>query len=108
VLRFRALLTVVLACAAPAAGIATMVWSPSEARADARDGEREIAVGTELMATADVTLHKAEIAKGSRVSVTKVLRHGNVIDGVNVALADGHVVKMSLAQVHSYFRVVAE
>jgi len=67
--------------------------------------EAEIAVGTELVALADVSLHKAEIAKGSRVSVTKlVIRQGHV-DGVDVALADGHVVKVTMSTVRSYFRV---
>src|SRR5215468_12448032 len=70
--------------------------------------ERPIAVGTELMATADVTLHKAEIAKGSRVSVTKLSRASGQIDAVSVALADGHVVKVTMAQVHTYFRVVTD
>jgi prepilin-type processing-associated H-X9-DG protein len=40
--------------------------------------------------------------------VTKVTLHKGQIDAVNVALADGHVVKMTLAQVRSFFRVVAE
>ena len=46
------------------------VMSANPALAD----EAPIAVGTELMATSDVTLHTAEIAKGSRVSVTKLSR----------------------------------
>jgi prepilin-type processing-associated H-X9-DG protein len=75
---------------------------------EARAEDDAISIGTELMATADVTLHKAEIARGSKVSVTKLnLREGKV-DSVNVALADGHVVKMPLAAVRSYFRVVTE
>lgn len=76
----------------------------SEAGAD----EPVIDVGTELMATTDVTLHMAEIAKGSRVSVTKLNRSGGQVDAVSVALADGHVVKVTMAQVHTFFRVVAE
>jgi hypothetical protein len=67
--------------------------------------EAPIQVGTELVATSDVTLHQAEIAKGSRVSVTKVSKSGEQLDGVSVALADGHVVKVTMAQVHTYFRV---
>jgi hypothetical protein len=70
--------------------------------------EAPIGVGTELMATSDVTLHQAEIAKGSRVSVTKLSKSGGQIDAVSVALADGHVVKVTMAQVHTYFRVVTE
>ncbi len=74
----------------------------------AADDERPLAVGTELMATTDVTLHTAEIAKGSRVSVTKLSRTGGQVEAVNVALADGHVVKVTIAQVHTFFRVVTE
>jgi prepilin-type processing-associated H-X9-DG protein len=70
--------------------------------------ERPIGVGTELMATSDVTLHQAEIAKGSRVSVTKLSESGGRVESVNVALADGHVVKVTIAQVHTFFRVVEE
>jgi hypothetical protein len=70
--------------------------------------DRSIEVGTELMATSDVTLHKAEIAKGSRVSVTKLSRSAGHVESVSVALADGHVVKMTMVQVHTFFRVVAE
>jgi prepilin-type processing-associated H-X9-DG protein len=99
----RLALAVLLALAAvPAAGLA---GAGSVALANE---DRSISVGTELMATSDVTLHKAEIAKGSRVSVTKLNRTGGQIDAVNVALADGHVVKVTMAQVHTYFRVVTD
>ena len=67
--------------------------------------EDEIVVGTELVATADLSLHKAEIAKGSRVSVTKLVMHDGRVSGVDVALADGHVVKVTMSTVRSYFRV---
>jgi hypothetical protein len=70
--------------------------------------EQPIDVGTELVATTDVTLHQAEIAKGSRVSVTKLSKNGGQIDAVSVALADGHVVKVTMAQVHTYFRVAGD
>jgi prepilin-type processing-associated H-X9-DG protein len=82
---------------------------PPNPRAEAlADEEQPIGVGTELMATTDVTLHTAEIAKGSRVSVTKLSRTGGQVETVNVALADGHVVKVTMAQVHTFFRVVTE
>lgn len=97
----RLLLTVALAAlAAPAA---STVIGEGVACADDR---HEIAVGTALQATSDVTLHRAEIAKGSRVNVTKLLIRAGRLDGVSVALADGHVVKVTLAQLHSFFRVV--
>jgi len=97
----RVLLAVALA-AVPAA--ATVLAEP----AACADDRGDLAVGTELQATSDVTLHKAEIAKGSHVSVTKLLVRGGHLDGVSVALADGHVVKVTLSQVRSYFRVVRE
>lgn len=67
--------------------------------------EHDLVVGTELVATADVALHKADIAKGSRVSVTKLLLSRGHLDGVDVALADGHVVKVTLGTVRSYFQI---
>ena len=67
--------------------------------------EHDLVVGTELVATADVALHKADIAKGSHVSVTKLLLSRGQLDGVNVALADGHVVKVTLGTVRTYFQV---
>ena len=97
----RFALAVLLALAAvPAASV--MSARPALA------AEEPIAVGTELMATSDVTLHQAEIAKGSRVSVTKLSHNGSQVDAVSVALADGHVVKVTMAQVHTFFRIVAE
>jgi hypothetical protein len=67
--------------------------------------ETDLAIGTELVATADVALHKAEIAKGSRVSITKLLLSRGHLDGVDVVLADGHVVKVTLGTVRSYFQI---
>jgi prepilin-type processing-associated H-X9-DG protein len=67
--------------------------------------EHDLVVGTELVATADVALHKADIAKGSHVSVTKLLLSRGQLDGVNVALADGHVVKVTLGTVRTYFQI---
>lgn len=94
----RIALAVLLACAAvPAAAVTAR---------DASAEEESIAVGTQLMATQDVTLHKAEIQKGSRVSVTKVSESKGRVEGVSLALADGHVVKVPLGVVHTYFRVV--
>lgn len=98
----RPVLRLLLAIALTAAPVAGVMVAEGAAYAE----DREIAVGTELQATSDVTLHKAEIAKGSKVNVTKVMRRGQRIDGVSVALADGHVVKMTLAQVRAFFRVL--
>ena len=59
------------------------------------------------MATEDLQLSKAGIAKGSKVSVTKLLvRQGDLLS-VDVALADGHVVKkVAITTIHTFFRVV--
>jgi hypothetical protein len=73
---------------------------PSEARA-----ENPIEVGTQLVATSDVTLHRAEISKGSKVSVTKILTREGRTDGFAVALADGHIVKVTLSTIRSFFRI---
>lgn len=96
------MLAVALAVLAPAVGT---VVNEGVARAD---GGADIAVGTSLQATSDVTLHRAEIAKGSRVNVTKLLVRAGRLHGVSVALADGHVVKVSLTQLHSFFRIVRD
>ena len=97
----RLALAVFLALAAvPAAGM--MTEHPAIA------AEAPIQVGTELVATSDVTLHQAEISKGSRVSVTKLSTNAGQVDAVSVALADGHVVKVTIAQVHTYFRVAGD
>jgi hypothetical protein len=100
-LRHLALAVLFAVAAVPAADA---LGVSREARAD----EDPIDVGTQLMATTDVTLHQAEIAKGSRVSVTKLSKNAGRLDGVSVALADGHVVKVTMAQVHTFFRVVPE
>jgi hypothetical protein len=99
-LRHLALAVLIAVAAVPAAGALGGVAQAAE--------EDPIDVGTQLMATTDVTLHQAEIAKGSKVSVTKLSKSAGRIEGVSVALADGHVVKVTIAQVHTFFRVVAE
>jgi hypothetical protein len=67
--------------------------------------EGDLVVGTELVATADIALHKADIAKGSHVSVTRLLLSRGHLDGIDVALADGHVVKVTLGTVRTYFQI---
>jgi hypothetical protein len=58
------------------------------------------------MAIDNVTLHRAEIAKGSRVSVAEVVLRAGKLDGVSLELADGHIVKVGVAMVRSHFTVV--
>jgi hypothetical protein len=98
----RLLVTVALAClAVPAVDAATN-------QAQAYESASDLEVGTELLALDDFTVHQAEIAKGSRVSVTKLVKRSGRLDRVHVALPDGHVVKMPIRMVRSYFRVVAD
>lgn len=67
----------------------------------------EIGVGDTLQAIRDVSLDEAVIAEGSKVNVSgKRSVSGAVV--VDVALADGHVVKgLPLSQVKQSFRRVA-
>ena len=53
-----------------------------------------------------MTLHQAAIAKGSKVAVAAVLKHDGKVEGVSIELGDGQVVKVGLATVHNFFRVV--
>ncbi len=96
----RVLLAVVLATVVVPALDATLGYNAALAAE-----EHDLMVGTELVATADIALHKADIAKGSRVSVTKLLLSHGHLDGVDVALADGHVVKVTLGTVRTYFEI---
>jgi hypothetical protein len=69
----------------------------------------ELAVGTELTAVADVALHRASIAKGSKVAVTRVAVDRGAVANVDLELADGHVVqRVGIRTVRAFFRVVAE
>ena len=100
--RMRSLSRVVLVAALAFVAVPALdAVGANEARAD----EAPIEVGTQLVATQDVTLHRAEIQKGSRVSVTKLSQRSGRVEGVHVALADGHVVKVPMGFVHTYFRV---
>jgi hypothetical protein len=67
----------------------------------------DIRVGDMLQATKDVSLDSAVIAEGSKISVSaKKSANGRVI--LDVALADGHVVKgVPLAEIKKSFRRVA-
>jgi hypothetical protein len=66
----------------------------------------DIGVGAELMAIHDVTLDEATIASGSKVNVTgRAVQGGSVF--LDVALADGHVVKaVPIVQIQKSFRLV--
>src|SRR3954468_22560174 len=87
------------ALVAPFAASVEPIVSTHEAAA-----ETEICVGAELQATEDVQLSRAEIAKGSRVSVTKVqLRQGDP-SSVDISLADGQIIKqVGIGTIHNFF-----
>lgn len=80
---------------------------PALALPEAEASASEIGVGDTLQAIRDVSLDEAVIAEGSKVSVSgKRAVSGAVV--VDVALADGHVVKgLPLSQVKQSFRRVA-
>lgn len=81
------------------------VFAPSLAHADG-DELDALAIGTELVAVADVKLHQAEIVKGSKVSVLKLDRKDGHVKSVDVELADGHVVpRVQATTVRSAFRI---
>ncbi len=67
---------------------------------------REIKVGDTLQAIRDVSLDEAIVAEGSKVNVSgKHAKNGGVL--VDVALADGHVVRgVPLLEVQKNFRRV--
>ena len=76
---------------------------PAVAEAEAG---REIRVGDTLQAIRDVSLDEAVVAEGSKVNVSgKHAKNGSVL--VDVALADGHVVRdVPLLEVQKNFRRV--
>lgn len=75
---------------------------------DSAFAEGAISVGDHLEALSDVSLQRAEIRKGSRVHVTRVVQNqGSTV--IDVELPDGHIVKnLSMSQLRSSFRVVTD
>lgn len=102
--RFGAMIQVARVVA-PAAVISVAVLVSADVSvAHADEG---VKVGASLEATSDVSLDEATIRKGSKVSVSaKRVVGGRVF--LDVALADGHVVKaVPLPDIQRSFRVVA-
>lgn len=83
-------------------------WIEREALAETTSAGDDLAVGVELEALQDVAIHRAELTKGSRVSVTKRNLRDGRLESVSVALADGHVLKMPIGAVRTYFRVASD
>ncbi len=82
---------------------AALLAAPTLASAEE---EAAIAPGTQLEAVEAVTLQKAEIAKGSKVAVAGLVKREGKVQGVSLELGDGHVVKVGMATVRNFFRVV--
>jgi hypothetical protein len=84
---------------------AALLAAPTLAHAE-EEAAIALSPGTQLEAVDNVTLQRAEIAKGSKVAVAAVIKHEGKVAGVSLELGDGHVVKVGLATVHNFFRVV--
>ncbi|KYF90041.1 hypothetical protein BE20_44740 [Sorangium cellulosum] len=67
-----------------------------------------IAVGVQLEALADVKVARAEVARGSRVSVARLIERQGQLTAVDVELADGHIARVGMATVRASFRVLSE
>lgn len=97
-----------LALAFATAGIEPVV-AQKEASADTSSFLEALVVGTELMAMDDIRLARADIAKGAKVSISKLLVRQGRIASVDVVLADGHVIKkVALTTIRDFFRVVSD
>ncbi|MCK6587231.1 MAG: hypothetical protein L6Q76_06570 [Polyangiaceae bacterium] len=83
--------------------------SQKEASAETSSFLEALTVGTELMAMDDIRLARADVAKGAKVSISKLLVRQGRIAGVDVVLADGHVVKkVALSTLRDFFRIVGD
>jgi hypothetical protein len=96
-----------IVAAAAIAAIPAPVSADQESGARA-EAQAEIAVGTRLEALDTVTVARAEIAKGSKVNVTKLLRRQGRVASVDVELADGQIARVAIATVRSFFRVLGD
>lgn len=66
----------------------------------------EISVGAQLEALQDVTLGQAELVKGSKVNVVKVLHRKGNLASIDVELADGHVARAPATTIRTFFRLI--
>jgi hypothetical protein len=97
-----------LALAFATAGFEPVV-SEKEASAETSSFLEALTVGTELMAMDDIRLARAEVAKGAKVSISKLLVRQGRIASVDVVLADGHVIKkVALGTIRDFFRIVGD
>ena len=97
-----------LALAFATAGLEPVVGH-NEAAAETSSFLEALTVGTELMAMDDIRLARADISKGAKVSISKLLVRQGRIASVDVVLADGHVVKkVALTTIRDFFRIVSD
>lgn len=75
-----------------------------EARVEAPGG---LVVGARLEALANVKVARAEVAKGSRVSVAGLVERQGRLSAVDVELADGYVARIAVATIRKSFRLLA-
>lgn len=68
----------------------------------------EITVGSQLEALQDVTLGQAELSKGSKVNVVKVVHRKGNLASVDVELADGQVTRAPATTIRTFFRVIGD
>ncbi|AUX39428.1 hypothetical protein SOCE26_008190 [Sorangium cellulosum] len=76
-----------------------------EAATTASDG---LAVGAQLEALADVKVARAEVARGSRVNVTRLIEQQGRLTAIDVELADGHIARVAMTTVRASFRVLSD
>ncbi|WP_437734873.1 hypothetical protein [Sorangium sp. So ce1335] len=81
--------------------------APASGEAPAKSST-DIAVGVRLEAVADVKVARAEVARGSTVSVARIIERQGRITAVDVELADGHIARVAMATVRASFRVLSE
>jgi hypothetical protein len=101
----KRILALAVLVASPSLFEGDKTWGERQAHAETASAGDDLAVGVELLAVEDVSMHRAELVKGARVSVTKRNLRDGRLESVSVALADGHVLKLPIGAVRTYFRV---
>jgi hypothetical protein len=95
-----------------AAGLAVIAVTGPVAASDQGEARAEtpaeLTVGARLEALADVPIGQAEVAKGSKVSVIKLLHRQGRLASVFVELADGQVARVAVTKIRTFFRVVTD